>query len=79
MNTRTAQESLTAMREKNPAVIARNHNVEAAITAAVVEGDLTHVEKLVTALRAPFTAQSGLIEPPLGGDDPKGYATFCGT
>lgn len=94
INSRSPEESLMAMREKNPAVIARNHNVEAAITAALVEGDLTQVEKLVAALRSPFSLatfsrppfphptfahQGGLIDPPPGGDDPKGYATFCGT
>jgi uncharacterized protein YdiU (UPF0061 family) len=79
INSRSSEESLEAMRSKNPAIIARNHNVEAAIKLAVIEGDLTLVDRLVMALRSPFYAHSDLIEPPRDGDDSEDYATFCGT
>ncbi|MCE2883389.1 MAG: YdiU family protein [Planctomycetaceae bacterium] len=67
------------MRAANPAVIARNHRVEAALAAAEA-GDLAPFEALLAALRRPFAptaADAALREPP----PPEfcGYRTFCGT
>jgi uncharacterized protein YdiU (UPF0061 family) len=68
------------MRGANPAFIARNHRIEAAIEAAVSEGDFSFFERLVGVLRRPYDDQPEQI----------GYAdapapeevvsrTFCGT
>ncbi len=69
-----------SMRAANPAVIPRNHAVEAALTAAVNERDLAPIHRLVAALRTPFdhvAAPAFLREPPPPGTLP--YRTFCGT
>ena len=60
----------------NPAVIARNHQVEAALEAANF-GDLAPFEALLQALRHPFAPNEAYSLPA-----PKGfgtYVTFCGT
>ncbi|MBS0619201.1 MAG: YdiU family protein [Spirochaetes bacterium] len=70
---------IETMNAVNPAVIARNHNVEAALAAATT-GDLVPLDALLTALREPFVeteANRGFRE----GAPPSGtpYRTFCGT
>jgi uncharacterized protein YdiU (UPF0061 family) len=73
-----------AMLGANPAVIPRNHRIEAAITAAVA-GDLAPFEALVARLARPFEARSfgaGPPEDPLRdppGADQRVFRTFCGT
>jgi len=68
-----------AMRAANPAFIARNHRVQAVITAAM-DGDYTPFETLLTVLAAPYEdqpAHAGYAQPPAPGEAV--LATFCGT
>jgi uncharacterized protein YdiU (UPF0061 family) len=74
------EERRAAMRRENPAVIPRNHRVEAAIEAAVGRGDLAPFEALHAALAAPYDDVSGstaFADPPPA--DQRVYRTFCGT
>ncbi|MEZ5285894.1 MAG: YdiU family protein [Vicinamibacterales bacterium] len=68
------------MQRSNPAVIPRNHLVEAALTAASDEGDLEPLGALVRALARPYdhaaAAPSYTAAPPPGS---RPYRTFCGT
>lgn len=67
------------MRNSNPAVIPRNHQVEAALEAAA-QGDYSVMEKLLTVLSNPYAHSpeqaeyATLPEPTL-----RPYRTFCGT
>ncbi len=68
------------MQRHNPAVIPRNHLVEAALSAAADEGDLAPLEALLAALDAPFDhtrVRPAFEAPPAPGGAP--YRTFCGT
>ncbi|MBY8975844.1 YdiU family protein [Rhodobacteraceae bacterium NNCM2] len=68
------------MRQVNPAIIPRNHLVEAAIDAAVSRQDFTPFEALTTALAKPFEdlpVGDPLTLPPK--DNERVYQTFCGT
>jgi uncharacterized protein YdiU (UPF0061 family) len=70
---------VAAMRHANPAVIARNHRVEAALTAAVA-GDLDPLEALLQALADPWKERREgdyYTRPP----EPHEVVqqTFCGT
>jgi uncharacterized protein YdiU (UPF0061 family) len=68
------------LRAANPALIPRNHNVEAAIRAAV-EGDLEPARRLHAALATPYAAPGGadraFTRPP--SEEEVVPATFCGT
>ncbi len=70
-----------AMRRVNPFVIARNHRVEEALSAASEKGDLEPFEKLLAALATPFDETPALA--PYGEPAPVEvtacYKTFCGT
>jgi uncharacterized protein YdiU (UPF0061 family) len=66
-----------AMRAINPAVIPRNHLVEAALEAAAQRDDLAPFEALLDSLSRPFEDQPGADEPPAAPEMP--YMTFCGT
>ena len=72
-------EVVERMRHANPVVIPRNHRVEEALAAAVA-GDFSVMNRLVEALRAPFS-ETPENEPyrdaPAPGRAP--YRTFCGT
>ncbi|MGD9905954.1 MAG: YdiU family protein [Vicinamibacterales bacterium] len=73
-------ECVTLMQRSNPAVIPRNHVVEAALTAATEAGDLRPLEALLAALAQPFdyaAADPGLSTP--AAPDAIPYRTFCGT
>jgi serine/tyrosine/threonine adenylyltransferase len=60
----------------NPAVIPRNHQVEAALTAATA-GDMAPFHALLAAIRQPFTeAEPYMLPAPTGFGQ---YVTFCGT
>ena len=60
----------------NPAVIPRNHQVEAALTAATT-GDMAPFHALLSAIQAPFTeAEPFMLPAPTGFGQ---YVTFCGT
>ncbi|OBG63419.1 hypothetical protein A5702_22470 [Mycobacterium sp. E3339] len=67
------------MDRANPVYIPRNHLVEEALTAATA-GDLTPVERLLAAVRAPYDERPGLerYATPAPEDFGK-YQTFCGT
>lgn len=69
-----------AMNAHNPAVIPRNHEVEAALNEATVENDLKRFEDLLAALARPYDdtdRSDALSKPPPPGTAP--YRTFCGT
>jgi uncharacterized protein YdiU (UPF0061 family) len=68
------------MREANPALIARNHRVEAALLAATNSNDLKPLLRLGEALRNPYQCSPenrDLQQPPL--PEEVVSATFCGT
>jgi len=68
-----------AMDAVNPAVIPRNHLVEAALSAAA-DGDLAPFEALLAAVRRPYDdgpAQRPFMRPPGPGEAV--LQTFCGT
>lgn len=69
------------MRAHNPAVIPRNHKVEEALKAAVEEGDLSVLERLLAVLQTPYVdlppQQADYALPAEPGNLP--YQTFCGT
>jgi len=69
------------MRLANPLYIARNHQVEAALSAAVEQGDQGPFERLLSVLQQPFQAQEGFagFEKPAPAQAMLGYRTFCGT
>jgi len=70
---------VATMRRANPAFVARNHRVEAALVAAE-EGDLAPFERLLAVLAKPFDDQPDAAEfaaPPRPGEEVE--ATFCGT
>ncbi len=69
------------MRLANPLYIPRNHQVEAALAAAVEQGDQGPFERLLAVLQQPFDARSGLAayEQPASAQAMAGYRTFCGT
>ncbi|HEU4964261.1 MAG TPA: protein adenylyltransferase SelO family protein, partial [Bacilli bacterium] len=67
------------MQRHNPAVIPRNHRVEAALESAQ-QGDLSVMEKLLEVLAAPYAytpEQTEYAAPPE--PSPVPYRTFCGT
>jgi serine/tyrosine/threonine adenylyltransferase len=79
--TRPRSEAFAAMRTVNPAVIPRNHRVEAALSAAEERGDLALFHELLAAVSRPFTLAANhahLTEPPPS-DFVECYRTFCGT
>lgn len=68
------------MNQHNPAVIPRNHQVEAALKAAAENGDLAPFTSLLAALKCPYSDnenQSAYRNPPPVEDE--NYRTFCGT
>lgn len=68
------------MRQHNPAIIPRNHRVEEALEAAVEQGDLTPMEKLLHTLSDPYAytkEQEEYAKLPPPSCEP--YRTFCGT
>lgn len=73
-------EARQLMGDKNPAVIPRNHQVEAALEAAVKEDDYGVLHRLLAALENPYAhapEQAAYAAPPEPCDRP--YQTFCGT
>jgi uncharacterized protein YdiU (UPF0061 family) len=74
----SASEVTDLMRRSNPAFIPRNHKVEEALATASDHGDLNPLQRLLTALSAPFDHTQDLPE----FSEPSGlesYQTFCGT
>jgi uncharacterized protein YdiU (UPF0061 family) len=74
-------ERAKAMRRVNPIVIARNHRVEEALSAASNEGDLGAFERLLDALRQPYEEAPEWAQyvEPAPAEVTAGYRTFCGT
>jgi uncharacterized protein YdiU (UPF0061 family) len=76
---RLAPGAARAMRAQNPAVIPRNHMVEAALTAAN-QGDMAPFHALLAEVTDPFADRPGreafTLPAPMGFGD---YVTFCGT
>ncbi|AWI55515.1 YdiU family protein (plasmid) [Aquabacterium olei] len=70
-----------AMRQVNPWVIARNHRVEEALTAATEQGDLDPFDRLMDALQRPFdeTPENTAYGEPAPAAVTACYRTFCGT
>ncbi|MGM0897967.1 MAG: protein adenylyltransferase SelO [Bacillota bacterium] len=76
---RSVQEIQELMKNRNPAVIPRNHRVEAALAAAV-KGDYDVLKKLMSVLKEPYahsSEQQPFTAPPPPSTPP--YRTFCGT
>jgi uncharacterized protein YdiU (UPF0061 family) len=67
------------MRRHNPAVIPRNHNVEAALLAATREDDLSVMERLLDVLARPYDHERDLPMFNTGSSGGQPYRTFCGT
>jgi len=66
--------------KNNPLYIPRNHQVEAALTAATEQNDLAPFETLLAVITQPFTERPGLeafTQPAPQDSEP--YRTFCGT
>lgn len=71
---------LALMKQSNPALIPRNHQVERALDAAVRHGDYTVLHRLMQALRHPYAhlpEQQTYAAPAPPSSIP--YRTFCGT
>ena len=76
---RLGPEAPALIRAANPAVIPRNHLVEAALTAAT-QGDMAPFTALLAAVQDPFGPEQGretFMQPPPRDLGP--YVTFCGT
>jgi len=71
----------SAIRAANPLYIPRNHLVEAALDAASDDGDLTHFEGLLEAVKHPFeeSPQFARYAQPAPAAFTASYQTFCGT
>lgn len=68
------------MRNNNPALIPRNHRVEAALEAATNREDYSLTKQLLAVLAEPYahsSAQNEYVAPPP--PSACGYRTFCGT
>ena len=68
------------MQTASPAIIPRNHAVEAALEAAVMNDDLAPFRRLDALLADPYSdhADANDLALPPAAPDP-GYRTFCGT
>jgi len=74
-----AGEAQALMRRHNPAVIPRNHNVEAVLAAANTSQDYSAMHRLLDVLATPYDHErdaSAFSEP---GSSQLPYRTFCGT
>ena len=76
-NAATSQE---LMSKSNPAIIPRNHQVEAVISAAVEEKDYEPFHKLLDAVTQPYSeSHDGGVYAAAPAEDEVVTATFCGT
>ncbi|PTN11985.1 protein adenylyltransferase SelO [Nitrosomonas aestuarii] len=74
------QSSLNLMQKNNPAILPRNHRVEAALTAASEQGDYAPMHRLLAAVATPYTDTPEYLDyrtPPEPTE--RVYQTFCGT
>ena len=78
-NSKPPESSACLMRANNPAIIPRNHQVEAALQAAE-EGDIVKLTRLVAALEKPYAdmPEHAAFTMPAAADAGM-YQTFCGT
>ena len=70
-----------AMRLANPIYIARNHRVEAALSAAIEREDYGPFEELLAVLAQPFAERpefAAYALPP-SEEERRNFRTFCGT
>ncbi len=76
----TKASSHQLMRISNPALIPRNHRVEAALEAAVEQGDYSVMEHLLNVLSSPYAHSSEQADySTLPAISACSYRTFCGT
>lgn len=78
--TEPLETAVSLMQGSNPAVIPRNHQVEAALNAASQQLDFTPLHNLLAVLQKPFEelpADSPYRSPPT--PQQRVYQTFCGT
>jgi uncharacterized protein YdiU (UPF0061 family) len=75
---RTVEEAQSTMRTVNPAVIPRNHRVEAALSAAE-GGDLSLFNELLQVVTHPFDLSEENAHYREPSPDDASYRTFCGT
>jgi serine/tyrosine/threonine adenylyltransferase len=75
---RPVAESADAMDRVNPVYVPRNHQVEAALTAAVA-GDPAPFHRLVDVVTRPYDERPGLEDYAQGDPSATGYVTYCGT
>ncbi|MDP5276714.1 protein adenylyltransferase SelO [Chengkuizengella axinellae] len=69
-----------SMKNSNPAIIPRNHRVEAALEAAENQGDISVMEQLLHVLSNPYEHSSEQAEySKLPDPSTRPYRTFCGT
>ena len=72
--------SCQLMRRSNPALIPRNHRVEAALEAAVNQGDYSVMERFLNVLSRPYAHSPEQTEySTLPENTTRPYRTFCGT
>jgi len=67
------------MKNSNPALIPRNHRVEAALEAAVEQGDYSVMEKLLNVLSNPYAYSVEQAEFSTLPATTTSYQTYCGT
>ncbi|MEK3888828.1 protein adenylyltransferase SelO [Bacillus sp. FSL K6-3431] len=72
-------DSQQLMRNNNPAIIPRNHQVEEALTAAVEQGDYRVMERLLDVLSNPYAHSCEQEEYSILPDSTVPYQTYCGT
>ena len=72
-------ERAAAMRRANPAIIPRNHRIEAAIQAAVSENDFAPFHALADALATPWADQPDGPNTLPPREEERVSRTFCGT
>ena len=79
--THSGFERAKRMRSVNPIIIARNHRVEEALTAASEHGDLVPFERLLDAIEHPYdeVAERAAYVDPAPAAVTACYRTFCGT
>jgi uncharacterized protein YdiU (UPF0061 family) len=74
-----AAEAQALMRRHNPAVIPRNHNVEAALAAANTSQDYSATHRLRDVLATPYDHERDAPAFSVPGSSQLPYRTFCGT
>ncbi len=79
-NNKNFNSSLELMKNSNPLIIPRNHNVEKALNEASNDNNLSFFNNLVKVLSSPYEVSENLLEyqslPKIINKD---YKTFCGT